>query len=172
MSELHSNKNTTERFAIPCVGAIIHCQISGQPHILIQERQKEGGGIENGMLEIAAGKVREYENVFEALKREVREETGLILASIQGEESQMTRTVNGYEVMSFTPFCTTQNLSGGYSIILQTFICQADGEVLESSSETRNIRWVSVEQCKAQLKNDPDAFYPLHINALMRYVGA
>ncbi|TSA83167.1 NUDIX domain-containing protein [Deinococcus detaillensis] len=163
---------STETFAIPCVGAIIHREIDGQSQILIQERQKKSGGIENGMLEVPAGKVREYENIFDALRREVREETGLSLLNIQGENEQTVRTVNGYKVMSFTSFCTTQNLSGGYSIILQTFLCQAEGEMLRSSSEAQDIRWVSTEECKAQLQNSPADFYPLHINALMKYLDA
>ncbi|WP_237724764.1 NUDIX hydrolase [Deinococcus alpinitundrae] len=93
-----------ETFAVPCVGAMIHREIGGQPQILIQERQKKSGGVENGLLELAAGKVREYENIFDAPKREVREETGLSLLSIQGESERTVRTINGYEVMSFTPF--------------------------------------------------------------------
>lgn len=165
-------RSSTETFAIPCVGAIIHREISGQSQILIQERQKESGGPENGMLGIAAGKVREYENIFDALRREVQEETGLTVLNIQCENEQVIRTVNGYKVMSFTPFCTTQNLSGGYSIILQTFLCQAGGELLRSSPEAQNIRWVSVNDCKTRLEQSPADFYPLHINALMKYLDA
>ena len=160
-----------ESFATPCVGAIVCGQKDGQDALLIQVRQKQGGGIENGLLEVAAGKVREYENVFDALRREVREETGLRLSRIQGEESLRIRTVNGYEVMSFTPFLTTQNLSGGYSILLQTFICEAEGNLLEETSETTDIRWITSQECRELLRQTPEAFYPLHINALSLFLG-
>ena len=49
-----------EVFAKPCVGAIVEKSIGGIPHILIQTRQKPGGGETNGKLEIPAGKIREY----------------------------------------------------------------------------------------------------------------
>ncbi len=67
----------TETFAIPCVGALIRRTVEGRPCVLLQERRKPGVGIEDGLLELPAGKLREYENVFEALHREVHEETGL-----------------------------------------------------------------------------------------------
>lgn len=68
-----------EKFAIPCVAAIIEKIINNEKYILIQTRQKENGAETNGMLEVPAGKIREYENIFEALRREVREETGLTI---------------------------------------------------------------------------------------------
>ena len=74
-----------EVFAKPCVGAIIEKNIDGIPHILLQTRQKPGGDETNGKLEIPAGKIREYEGIFDALRREVREETGLRITKISGE---------------------------------------------------------------------------------------
>ncbi|OLV19937.1 Phosphohydrolase (MUTT/NUDIX family protein) [Deinococcus marmoris] len=161
----------SETFAIPCVGAIIAREVGGVRCLLIQERRKPGAGIENGMMEVAAGKVREYENVFDALRREVAEETGLRLTRIEGEDTAITRTVNGYTVMSYTPFCTTQNLSGGYSIILHSFLCEAEGEPLTRTDETRNLRWMPLAECWSYLQNRPEDFYPLHINALSLYLG-
>ena len=77
-----------EKFAIPCVAAIIEKIINNEKYILIQTRQKEDGAETNGMLEIPAGKIREYENVFVALRREVKEETGLTITKILGEDRQ------------------------------------------------------------------------------------
>lgn len=64
-----------EIFAKPAVGAIIEKIEQGKRYILIQTRNKESGGIENGMTEIPAGKIREYENIFDALRREIWEES-------------------------------------------------------------------------------------------------
>ena len=63
----------TEKFTVHCVAAIIEKILNTEKYILIQTRQKEDGAETNGMLEIPAGKIREYENIFEALKREVKE---------------------------------------------------------------------------------------------------
>ena len=158
-----------EFFAIPAVGAIIEKNEHGKQYILIQKRKKENGGIENGMTEIPAGKIREYENIFEALRREVWEETGLTLTHISGEEIKLSSKTNGYETISFEPFCVTQNLSGGYSIILQTFLCKAIGDLRVETNETTDIHWEQVETVKAMLMDNPQQFYPMHINALNKY---
>lgn len=97
-----------EIFAKPAVGAIIEKDINGIRHILIQKRQKNSS--EDGLLEIPAGKIREFENIFQALKREVKEETGLTITSIIGKECQTIKT-GLYSTTDFSPFCITQNLS-------------------------------------------------------------
>lgn len=75
----------SETFAIPAVGAIIVKRVENDEFILVQTRKKNNGDGMDGLLEIPAGKIREYENIFEALRREVWEETGLHITTIQGE---------------------------------------------------------------------------------------
>ncbi len=158
-----------EIFAKPAVGAIIEKVCNEKKYILIQQRNKTNEVIENGMIEIPAGKVRKFENIFEALRREIWEETGLRVIKIEGEEDLTISENSGYKTISFVPFCSTQNLSGGYSIILQTFICQAEGELLEKTNETVNIKWRSIDTIEKMLKNNSEQFYPMHINALRKY---
>lgn len=160
-----------EMFGKPAVGAIIEKEIDDVVHILIQERQKEDDVLENGLIEIPAGKVREYENIFDALRREVWEETGLKLTEIQGEKETVVCNCNGYTVISFNPFYSSQNLSGVYSIMLQTFICKATGELLKQSDESVNIRWISVQNLEKLLLENQKVFYPMHINALKKYIN-
>lgn len=159
-----------EVFAKPAVGAIIEKEISGVLHVLIQERCKEEHSEDNGLIEVPAGKIREYENIFDSLRREVREETGLELTEIQGEEETVVANCNGYKVMSFNPFYSSQNLSGTYSIMLQTFICKATGELLENSDESINLRWISLKELKTIMEENEGVFYPMHINALKKYL--
>ncbi|ALF21773.1 NUDIX domain-containing protein [Fusobacterium animalis] len=160
-----------EKFAVPCVAAIIEKIINNEKYILIQTRQKEDGAETNGMLEIPAGKIREYENIFEALKREVKEETGLTITKILGEDRQISNLIGDNEVISYTPYCVTQNLSGAYSIILNTFLCgEAEGELLTETNESQNIHWIKIEELKKILKNNPEKIFLLHINALQKYL--
>ena len=58
-------------FAIPAVGAIIVKRVEDEEFILVQNRKKNNGDGMDGLLEIPAGKVREYKNIFKALRREV-----------------------------------------------------------------------------------------------------
>ena len=158
-----------EIFAKPAVGAIIEKVYDDKKYILIQQRNKTDEVVEKGMVEIPAGKIRGYENIFEALRREIWEETGLRIIKIEGEENLTISKDSGYKTISFVPFCSTQNLSGGYSIMLQTFICQAEGELLEETNETINIRWESIDTIEKMLENNSKQFYPMHINALRKY---
>ena len=159
-----------EKFAIPCVAAIIEKIVNNEKYILIQTRQKEDGAETNGMLEVPAGKIREYENIFRALRREVKEETGLTITKILGEDRQISNLIDGNEVISYTPYCVTQNLSGAYSIILNTFLCEAEGELLAETNESQNIHWIKIEELRRFLKNNPEKIFLLHINALQKYL--
>jgi len=159
-----------EKFAIPCVAAIIEKIVNNEKYILIQTRQKEDGAETNGMLEVPAGKIREYENIFRALRREVKEETGLTITKILGEDRQISNLIGSNEVISYTPYCVTQNLSGAYSIILNTFLCEAEGELLTETNESQNIHWMKIEELKKIFKNNPEKIFLLHINALQKYL--
>ena len=160
-----------EKFTVPCVAAIIEKIVNNEKYILIQTRQKEDGAETNGMLEIPARKIREYENVFVALRREVKEETGLSITKILGEDNQISNFIKGNEVISYTPYCITQNLSGAYSIILNTFLCEAKGELLIETNESQNIHWIKIKELKKNFKNYPEKIFLLHINALQKYLG-
>ena len=160
-----------EKFTVPCVAAIIEKIVNNEKYILIQTRQKEDGAETNGMLELPAGKIREYENIFEALRREVKEETGLSITKILGEDNQISNFIKGNEVISYTPYCITQNLSGAYSIILNTFLCEAKRELLTETNESQNIHWIKIKELKKIFKNYPEKIFLLHINALQKYLG-
>ncbi len=159
-----------ETFAKPCVGAIIEKVIGSEKYILIQTRQKADGNETNGMIEIPAGKIREYEDIFSTLRREVWEETGLTLTKIVGEDSATYTQVGTVTTLSFTPYCVTQNLSGAYSIILNTFLCEAEGDLCSQTNETENIHWAKVSEVEQLLRESPEKIFFMHINALKKYL--
>ncbi|MBO5032370.1 MAG: NUDIX domain-containing protein [Lachnospiraceae bacterium] len=160
-----------ETFAIPAVGAIIVKQVGNEEFILVQNRKKNGSDGTDGLLEIPAGKIREYESIFDALRREVWEETGLHLTAVWGEEDSVFLDVAGNKTIVFSPYCVTQNLSGAYSIILSTFLCEAEGELLERTNETENIRWMKRDALKEIVDNSPESIFLMHVNALRKYLG-
>lgn len=159
-----------EIFAKPCVGAIIEKTVNDEKYILIQTRKKEDGEETNGMIEIPAGKIREYEDIFSALRREVWEETGLRITKIMGENDIVSNQVGDVTTISFEPYCVTQNLSGAYSIILNTFLCEAEGNLLDCTDETENIRWEKISDVERLIKVEPEKVFFMHLNALKKYL--
>ena len=156
-----------EVFAKPCVGAIITRMIDGEAHILLQTRLKANGNETNGTLEIPAGKIREYESVFAALCREVYEETGLTVTRILGDDDSIRANS---QTITCQPYCITQNLSGAYSILLLTFLCEADGDPVAFTDEASDIRWVKAADARKLLAAAPERFFFMHHAALKKYL--
>ena len=141
-----------EKFAIPAVGAIIVKRDAGEEIILVQNRRKNNGDRTDGLLEIPAGKVREYENIFEALRREVREETGLHLTKVRGEEDRQFLNIDGNKTIAFSPYCVTQNLSGTCCIRLtqNIFMVAPDVRAWGLTMQSCALRQSFVPACPGQ----------------------
>ncbi|WP_425448317.1 NUDIX hydrolase [Dethiothermospora halolimnae] len=159
-----------EIFAKPGVAGIIEKTVKGIDYILIQERFKEDAPLEKGLIEIPSGKIREFENLYECLKREIMEETGLQVLEIEGEQDAVVFESNGYKVLNYTPFSSSQNIQGTYPIMVQTFICKVKGQTLSETNETKNIRWISLNDLKKLLDENINKFYPMHVITLKKYI--
>ncbi|MFP4457646.1 MAG: NUDIX hydrolase [Clostridia bacterium] len=159
-----------EKFAIPGVAGIIIKEENDQHFVLIQQRCKKENNFIEGILEIPSGKVREFENIFDCLRREIKEETGLTVTYIEGEERSSRIKMGDYEVVNYLPFSCSQNIKDHYPIMVQVFICKARGKLLEKSDESKNIHWVKVEDLELMLKEDQEKFYPMHIDNLKKYI--
>ena len=162
---------SVERFAIPGAGGLIRRIREGEAWLLIQERDKAGSPAETGLIEIPAGKIRGCENIFDCLRREIREETGLAVTWIQGEAEAVRVRSNGYDVLSYTPYSSAQNLQGEYPIMVQTFLCEVDGIGLASSDEARAIRWIRLADLRRMVHEEPQRFYPMHLTTLRKYLA-
>lgn len=161
-----------ESFAIPGTGAIIEKSIGEKSYILIQVRDKQNAPEEKGLIEIPAGKIRAYENIYDCLRREVKEETGLNVIEIEGEAEASVYERNGYKVLNYTPFSSAQNTCGYYPIMVQIFICKVSGQILMKTDETKDIRWIPLYELETALKNNPDGFYPMHVDTLTKYLNS
>ena len=159
-----------EQFAIPGAGGIIEKEINGIKNILMQTRMKSDMPYENGLLEIPAGKIRAFENIFDTLKREIKEETGLDVVEILGENSSTIYEGNSYKVLNFMPFSCSQNLIGDYPIMVFVFICKVEGELLPFSDESQNYKWTPITEIKRIIENSPQSLYPMHVDTLRKYV--
>lgn len=161
------------KLAIPYVGAIIERVRSDQKEILLQTRWKpHTDPLYSGTLEFPAGVLdKPYENVYNTLAREIKEECGLVLKSVIGDSrSKIYRPNNSDEIVAFKPFCCTQQLKDGKPWIGFVFICEVeDGEPKSQLSEAKDVKWVSIDEVKKLFEKSPERFFGLELPAWEYY---
>ena len=125
---------------------------------------------EYGLIEIPAGKIREFENIYDCLRREVFEETGLIVDHILDEDESKVFKTQDYEVLNYKPFSCAQNLDGHYPIMVHIFICSAKGELVHESNESKDLQWIDLFTLSELLENQSHRLYPMHVQTLKNYI--
>lgn len=159
--------------AVPFVGGIIERQHEGRLQILLQTRwQDHALATYRGTIEFAAGVLdKYYENVYDALAREILEETGLTLSEVIDDSRTTVWTPNGDDgSFGFRPFCCTQQLRGGLPWVGFIFRCRVEeGEIVSQPGETRDVRWVDAHEANELLHRSPERFFTLEVPALDYY---
>lgn len=135
--------------------AIIEREAPQGWEVLVQQRNKPYEG--QARIELPGGRVEEYESLIDALRREVREETGLELSYIEGQETRI-ETDGETVVECLRPLAAYQTLSGPVDSIGVYFRCRAVGNLLEAGDETLHTRWMSVASIAEMLNDTPEKF--------------
>ena len=159
-----------KEFCIHGVSSIILRKIDKEKYILIQQRKKGLDSFETGLIEIPCGKVKKGESVFECLRNKVFIETGLKVTKIYGESNYTSLNLNNYEVINYVPFFSAQNIMENYPIVIDTFICETEGEPISESQDARNIRWISIENLNQLLQDHESLFYPMVVVPLKQFI--
>jgi len=160
-----------EKFSIPVISAIIERIKNNETEILIQTRWKpEEDPKYSGCLEIPAGKIREFENVYDALKREVFEETGLKVQKIFPDINTRMYSPKNDGSFAFKPFCCQQQIKGGRPWIGFVFICQVqDKEPHNEGDEAKDIHWIKKSELKQIFEKSPEKIFTLQLGVLDYY---
>jgi 8-oxo-dGTP diphosphatase len=157
--------------SIPVVSALIEREHEGETEILVQTRWKpEFDPKYSGTLEIPAGWIDRYENVYDAVKREVLEETGLRVLKIEPEIKTAIHGPNEDGSFAFIPFCCQQQIKGGKPWIGFVFLCQVeDKEPIPQSDECRDIKWMKASLLKKLFEENPQKIFTLQLGVLDLY---
>lgn len=159
----------TETFAIPMVSCIIEREHKGQIEVLIQTRWKpHEDPIYSGLFELPGGKIRSFENVFDTLKREVKEETGLNVVSVKAEKTKKY-SIKKDCAFAFKSFCCLQQLKSGRPWVGFVFIVQAKGKVCRKGDDNKNVHWIKKSDLKTIFDNNPKKIFTLHLGVLDMY---
>jgi len=160
-----------EEYVNTGAGAIIEKEEHNTEYILIQKRYKDGLFRGNGLIEIPGGRIRKNECIFDCIRREILEETGLEIVSILGEDDSQLIQTDDFKTITFTPFICEQNFGDYYPIVGIIFLCKAKGRLKKQTNESKNIRWISVGQLHKELSEKKELFYPIHISLLKKYLS-
>ena len=136
--------------------AIIERATATGAEIVLQTRSRAHEGVKQ--LELPGGRIEPYESLFNALRREVREETGLDVESIQRYGPTVEIGPRASMVECFQPFAVFQTTQGPIDAMGVYFRCTARGRLLTHGDNSENIRWVAVHEVAEWVQRTPDLF--------------
>lgn len=163
--------------SFPFVSTIVSALIervssNGETEILLQKRDNCHDSVYHGTWEIPAGHIDKFENAYDTLRREVKEETGLEVTEFLDDEQTEISSNGDDAAFAFKPFLCQQYLKGkGWSWIGFSFRCRAAGEIKAQTDETSGHRWISLESLKTEITQDPKQFFTLHIPVLKQLIA-
>ena len=165
-------RDKMEKFCIPVVSAIIErTNAEGEKEILIQTRWKPDRSPKySGLLEIQAGAIREWEDIYEAITRELREEVGLKVKSFKQHETSKVYNFHDDHGFAFKPFCA-QYMKKGAPFLGVVFLVEVEeGTPVAQKSEVRDPKWIKVSELKRLFDEKPEMFFTLYAGVIELYL--
>jgi glycosyltransferase A (GT-A) superfamily protein (DUF2064 family)/8-oxo-dGTP pyrophosphatase MutT (NUDIX family) len=164
--------------SIPVATAIVQRRGPDGHEVLVQIRWKPSTDpTYTGTLELPSGLVRKHEPAYQAVVREVREETGLevqVLSSHVESETPLEihhEKIHNDVTAAYMPFCCTQQIQGGRAYIGMAFLCRVVGGKLQANrDESINPRWIKLTELGEMLQERPEEIFPIDLPVLRRYV--
>lgn len=157
------------------VSAILIRRFGKENKIFLQTRWKPKTSPRySGMIEIPAGVINDYENVYEALKREVKEECGLEITRILDDyQSPISNPRKHDKAFVFRPFICQQALATdkGLPWIGFVFLCEVTGEVKINPHEAKDPRWITVKDLKKLISAEANKIFPLQLPVLEYFIS-
>jgi len=155
------------------VSAIIERERNGELEVLIQTRWKpENDPVYSGTLEIPAGGMNKYENVYDAVKREVFEETGLKVIGFKPDIKTKKYSPKDDDCFAFVPFCCQQQLKGGLPRVGFVFLCEVEDGILKPAKrEVKSIEWIDKTKLRRIVEETPEKIFTLQLGVLDYYLN-
>jgi 8-oxo-dGTP pyrophosphatase MutT (NUDIX family) len=155
------------------VSAIVERERDGEIEVLVQTRWKpDQDPVYSGTLEIPAGGIKTYENVYDALRREVLEETGLRVTGFRPDVKTKIYSPRDDGAFAFLPFCCQQQTKEGIPRVGFVFICTVeDREPVAGRDEVKDIRWMKRSELKRMFEETPERIFTFQLGVLDYYLN-
>ncbi|GAB3930590.1 DNA mismatch repair protein MutT [Microlunatus endophyticus] len=137
--------------------------------ILLQVRDKPG---QRRQLELPGGQVELFEPLLDALRREVKEETGLDVVDAEGTGTRLVASGEQATVECLRPFAVYQTVQGPVDSIGVYFRCRADGDLRPQEGESGGASWFRVERVRSMIDRDPEQFSWVDRAGLLQYLSS
>lgn len=159
---------------VPIVAGIVERKKNGSNLVLIQTRYKPSIDPEHtGLIEIPGGLLEKSVSVKAMLKRELLEEAGVKIKIKNGKNFENKLCDSGSEKSSLAinPFCCTQQLEGKRLYLGLVYLCSfIKGELREKKGETKNPRWITLNELENLVQKSPDKIFSPYLPVLKKYI--
>jgi len=126
--------------------AIIERIIDGRTEVIVQFNT------EDQVYEFPGGKIEFCESFFDAVKREVKEETGLDVIEATGQDNHIIIDDDtDIAVECFKPWAVYQYVKGPFDSMGVLFKCKVTGEPLAAGDESSDIKWIGLNELQGML---------------------
>lgn len=140
-------------------------EVDNKKQLIIQLRKREG---EPEVYELPGGRINEYEKIVDGLKREIMEETGLKVKLIHGEQETVITTGDSFSMECIKPFSAYQTIEGPVDSFGIHFICEVEGQLLDTGDDTAEIHWASKNEIQKLI--DEHKFSEIDLPAVLMFL--
>jgi len=157
----------TENVMIPVIRVVVRTPDGGS--ILLQRRDAASEPV-RGHLEIPGGRWRTGESPLAAARREVHEETGIRLLSVDGiteDRIDPERTI-----ATVKPLAVIAGTAGAFPAIHIVLTGIGEGIPTNEAGATTDVRWWSLEDVRNELVTDRAGFVPSSFAAIDAFLAS
>lgn len=155
-----------ENVMVPVVRAIVRSP--EHPDSIVLQRRDNASESVIGHLEIPGGRWKSGESPVDAISREVAEETGLTVVSVDGVS--IDDLDDRRSIATIRPLAVVAGIRGAFPAAHMVLVVEAEGGVRPAPGETADVRWWHLDEVSAALANRRDEFVPSTVAALEAYM--
>lgn len=138
--------------------ALIEREFPDHTALLLQRLQRRDEPGVPSRLETPGGCLEPYEGILAALRREIREETGLELVQILDDPARAVDEGPDGATECLRPYFVYQSLRGPVDSLGFYFRCRAEGALLERGHKSKDLHWMDVRELRRLLNGSPEQF--------------